>query len=58
MKIQHMCLSIMYVYPYPSLYQYMYTNLLGPRDAVAEADDEEERAGEGLLEELAHLINL
>ena len=31
-------------------------NLLGPRDAVAEADDEEERAGEGLLEELAHLI--
>ena len=34
----------------------VWTVLLGPRDAVAEADDEEEGAGEGLLEELAHLL--
>ncbi len=29
--------------------------LLGPGDAVAEADGEEQGPGEGLLEELAHL---
>ena len=29
---------------------------LGAGDAIAEADDEEEGPGEGLLEQLAHLV--
>lgn len=45
------------LHTYMFIYVHIYRSyVLGPRDAVAEADDEEERAGEGLLEELAHLV--